>query len=43
MEIISGVQEYDIRRMELLVENSVDDYHPGHHPSTWLNTCAIPR
>jgi phenylpropionate dioxygenase-like ring-hydroxylating dioxygenase large terminal subunit len=38
LEVIAGVQEYDIRaNWKLLVENSVDDYHlPATH-STWLN------
>jgi len=38
MEIISGVQEYDIKaNWKLLVENSVDDYHLLATHSTWLN------
>jgi phenylpropionate dioxygenase-like ring-hydroxylating dioxygenase large terminal subunit len=38
MEIISGVQEYDIKaNWKLLVENSVDDYHLVATHSTWLN------
>jgi phenylpropionate dioxygenase-like ring-hydroxylating dioxygenase large terminal subunit len=38
MEIISGVQEYDIKaNWKLLVENSVDDYHLVTTHSTWLN------
>jgi p-cumate 2,3-dioxygenase subunit alpha len=38
MEIISGVQEYDIRaNWKLLVENSVDDYHLVATHATWLN------
>ena len=38
MEIISGVQEYDIKaNWQLLVENSVDDYHLVTTHSTWLN------
>jgi p-cumate 2,3-dioxygenase alpha subunit len=38
MEIISGVQEYDIKaNWKLLVENSVDDYHLIATHSTWLN------
>ncbi len=38
LQVISGVQEYDIRaNWKLLVENSVDDYHlPATH-STWFN------
>src|SRR5499427_9024715 len=38
MEIISGVQEYDIKaNWKLLVENSFDDYHLLSTHSTWLN------
>lgn len=38
MEIISGVQEYDIKaNWKLLVENSVDDYHLVATHATWLN------
>jgi p-cumate 2,3-dioxygenase alpha subunit len=38
MEIISGVQEYDIKaNWKLLVENSVDDYHLLATHATWLN------
>ena len=38
MEVIAGVQEYDIRaNWKLLVENSVDDYHLPTTHSTWLN------
>jgi phenylpropionate dioxygenase-like ring-hydroxylating dioxygenase large terminal subunit len=38
MEIISGVQEYDIMaNWKLLVENSVDDYHLVATHATWLN------
>jgi p-cumate 2,3-dioxygenase subunit alpha len=38
MEIISGVQEYDIKaNWKLLVENSVDDYHLLATHVTWLN------
>ena len=38
MEIISGIQEYDIKaNCKLLVENSVDDYHLVTTHSTWLN------
>ena len=38
MEIISGMQEYDIKaNWKLLVENSVDDYHLVTTHSTWLN------
>jgi phenylpropionate dioxygenase-like ring-hydroxylating dioxygenase large terminal subunit len=37
MEIISGVQEYDIKaNWKLLVENSVDDYHLLATHATWL-------
>ena len=37
MEIISGVQEYDIKaNWKLLVENSVDDYHLIATHSTWI-------
>src|SRR5216683_2027042 len=41
MEIIAGVQEYDVAaNWKLMVENSVDDYHlPATH-STWLNFMA---
>src|SRR6202789_2826559 len=38
MEIISGVQEFDIKaNWKLLVENSVDDYHLVATHATWLN------
>jgi p-cumate 2,3-dioxygenase subunit alpha len=38
MQVISGVQEYDINaNWKLLVENSVDDYHLPTTHSTWLN------
>ncbi|MSQ70447.1 MAG: aromatic ring-hydroxylating dioxygenase subunit alpha [Betaproteobacteria bacterium] len=38
MELIQGVQEYDIRaNWKLLVENSFDDYHLLSTHSTWLN------
>jgi phenylpropionate dioxygenase-like ring-hydroxylating dioxygenase large terminal subunit len=38
LEIVAGVQEYDIRaNWKLLVENSVDDYHLPSTHSTWLN------
>jgi phenylpropionate dioxygenase-like ring-hydroxylating dioxygenase large terminal subunit len=38
MEIIRGVQEYDIRaNWKLLVENSFDDYHLLTTHSTWLD------
>jgi len=38
LEIVAGVQEYDIRaNWKLLVENSVDDYHLPTTHSTWLN------
>ena len=38
MEVIQGVQEYDIRaNWKLLVENSFDDYHLLSTHSTWLN------
>lgn len=38
MEIISGVQEYDMRaNWKLLVENSVDDYHLVSTHATWLS------
>ena len=38
MEIISGVQEYEIKgNWKLMVENSVDDYHLLATHSTWLN------
>ena len=37
MEVISGVQEYDIQaNWKLLVENSFDDYHLHSTHSTWL-------
>lgn len=37
MEIVSGVQEYDIKaNWKLLVENSFDDYHLHSTHSTWL-------
>jgi phenylpropionate dioxygenase-like ring-hydroxylating dioxygenase large terminal subunit len=37
MEIISGVQEYEIKaNWKLLVENSVDDYHLIATHTTWL-------
>jgi len=37
MEIVSGVQEYDIAaNWKLLVENSFDDYHLHSTHSTWL-------
>lgn len=37
MEIITGVQEYDIAaNWKLMVENSVDDYHIPTTHSTWL-------
>lgn len=37
MEIISGIQEYDVAaNWKLLVENSVDDYHLPTTHSTWL-------
>lgn len=38
MEVIQGVQEYDIRaNWKLLIENSFDDYHLLTTHSTWLN------
>jgi len=38
MEIIAGVQEYDVKaNWKLLVENSVDDYHLPTVHTTWLN------
>lgn len=38
LEIIAGVQEYDIKaNWKLLVENSVDDYHLPSTHATWLN------
>lgn len=38
MEIISGIQEYDIKaNWKMLVENSVDDYHLLSTHSTWIN------
>ena len=38
MEIIAGVQEYDIKaNWKLLVENSIDDYHLVATHATWLN------
>ena len=38
IEVIAGVQEYDIRaNWKLLVENSVDDYHLPSTHTTWLN------
>ncbi|HUZ67133.1 MAG TPA: aromatic ring-hydroxylating dioxygenase subunit alpha [Beijerinckiaceae bacterium] len=38
MEIISGVQEYDMKaNWKMLVENSVDDYHLLSTHSTWIN------
>ena len=37
LEVICGVQEYDIRaNWKLLVENSFDDYHLRSTHSTWL-------
>ena len=37
MEIVSGIQEYDIAaNWKLLVENSFDDYHLHSTHSTWL-------
>ena len=37
MEIITGVQEYDVEaNWKLLVENSFDDYHLHSTHSTWL-------
>jgi p-cumate 2,3-dioxygenase alpha subunit len=37
MEIITGVQEYDVAaNWKLMVENSVDDYHIPTTHSTWL-------
>src|SRR5262245_1916349 len=41
MEIITGVQEYDVgANWKLMVENSVDDYHLPSTHSTWLNFMA---
>ena len=41
MEIIAGVQEYDVAaNWKLMVENSVDDYHLPSTHSTWLNFMA---
>ena len=41
MEIIAGVQEYDVAaNWKLMVENSVDDYHLPSTHSTWLNYMA---
>ena len=38
MEIIAGVQEYDVKgNWKLMVENSVDDYHLPTTHWTWLN------
>jgi p-cumate 2,3-dioxygenase subunit alpha len=38
LQVIAGVQEYDIRaNWKLLVENSVDDYHLPSTHATWLN------
>ena len=38
MEIISGIQEYDVKaNWKMLVENSVDDYHLISTHSTWIN------
>jgi p-cumate 2,3-dioxygenase subunit alpha len=38
LQVIAGVQEYDIRaNWKLLVENSVDDYHLPTTHATWLN------
>jgi phenylpropionate dioxygenase-like ring-hydroxylating dioxygenase large terminal subunit len=38
MEIISGIQEYDVKaNWKMLVENSVDDYHLLATHSTWMN------
>ena len=37
MEIVTGVQEYDVEaNWKLLVENSFDDYHLHSTHSTWL-------
>ncbi len=37
MELIAGVQEYDVQaNWKLMVENSVDDYHIPTTHSTWL-------
>ena len=37
MEVVTGVQEYDIQaNWKLLVENSFDDYHLHSTHSTWL-------
>jgi phenylpropionate dioxygenase-like ring-hydroxylating dioxygenase large terminal subunit len=37
MEIVTGVQEYDVAaNWKLMVENSVDDYHIPTTHSTWL-------
>ena len=37
MEIVAGVQEYDVKaNWKLLVENSVDDYHLPTVHTTWL-------
>lgn len=37
LEVVSGVQEYDIRaNWKLLVENSFDDYHLHSTHATWL-------
>ena len=37
MEIVTGIQEYDIQaNWKLLVENSFDDYHLHSTHSTWL-------
>ncbi|MCC6890283.1 MAG: Rieske 2Fe-2S domain-containing protein [Hyphomicrobiales bacterium] len=41
MQVISGVQEYDVAaNWKLMVENSVDDYHLPSTHSTWLNYMA---
>ena len=41
MEIIAGVQEYDVAaNWKLMVENCVDDYHLPSTHSTWLNFMA---
>ncbi len=41
MEIIAGVQEYDVAaNWKLMVENSVDDYHLPTTHSTWLKYLA---
>jgi phenylpropionate dioxygenase-like ring-hydroxylating dioxygenase large terminal subunit len=41
MEIVAGVQEYDVAaNWKLMVENSVDDYHLPSTHSTWLNFMA---